>query len=83
MQSSACAMHVIPMITIKSNLLKALMHVLQVITTGIHTDSSDNIIYHIPLMTNTNIMTGYTYVHTCNCILQVLPGLKFPVSCMD
>ena len=48
MQSSACAMHVIPMITIKSNLLKALMHVLQVITTGIHTDSIDNIIYHIP-----------------------------------
>ena len=28
------------------------MRVLQVITTGIHTDNSDNIIYHIPFNGN-------------------------------
>ena len=41
-------MNVIPMITIKNYLLMAIMHVLQVIATGIHTDNSDNIINHIP-----------------------------------
>ena len=44
MQRSACAMHVIPMITFKSksNYACALIY------TDIHTDTSDNIIYHIP-----------------------------------
>ena len=42
-------MNVVPMIIIKSNLFIGIMHACaQVITTGIHTDSSDNIIYHIP-----------------------------------
>ena len=41
-------MNVIPMITIKSNLLIAILYVLLVIATAIHTDNSNNINYHIP-----------------------------------
>ena len=47
--------------------------------TGIHTDSNDNTIYHIPLMANTNIITGYTSVSEI-AFLQVLPGLKHSVG---
>ena len=47
-------MNVIPMITIKSNFLIAVLSY-----TGIHTDNS---VITFPLMANTNIMTGYTYI---------------------
>ena len=49
-------MKVIPMVTLKATLKYAcaLTH------TDIHTD---NIIYDIPLMANTNIMTGYAYTY--------------------
>ena len=30
--------------------------------TGVYTDCSDNIVYNIPFMASTNIMTGYTYI---------------------
>ena len=33
-----------------------------------------------PLMANINIMTGYTYIHTCNCVFKVFPKLECPVS---
>ena len=41
-------MNFIPMITFKSNLLIAIMHVCALTYTDIHIGSSDNIIYHIP-----------------------------------
>ena len=57
------------------------MRVLQVMATDIHTDNSDNLMYHIPLMANTNIVTGYTYIPVI-VFLQALPefNCKCPVA---
>ena len=45
-------MNVISMITFKSNLLIAIMHVSTLTYTDIHTDTSDKIIYYIPFHGN-------------------------------
>ena len=42
------AINVIPIIIIEGKLLIGIMYVLQVIARVIHTDNSDNIVYHIP-----------------------------------
>ena len=65
-------MNVIPIITFKSSIYYACALITY---TDIYTDTSDNIIYHIPLMAITNIMTGYTYIPVI-VFLQVLLGLN-------
>ena len=72
-------MNVIPMITIRSNLLIRIICVLQVVAAGFHTEYGDNKIYHIPFNSKTNNVIGYTYIHLIlflyGCCLQ-LPWVK-------
>ena len=69
---------VTPMITIKSYLLIAIMYVILTYR-GIHTDIVITYFITFPLVVNTNIMIGYTYI-PATVFLQVLPGLKCPAA---
>ena len=64
-------MNVIPMITLKSNLLIAIMHMLKLMQIFILV----TLFITFPLMAITNIMTGCTYIPII-IFLQVLLGLN-------